>query len=166
MPKFGRSFSLKALWFTALATVAVPLRAQGTGEKVQYVRVIAKDYAFDVVPSVPAGIVTFHLLNQGADVHHMTLVELIPGHTIKQFIDTMRAKGEAPAWSVTVGATPIIQKNHEAFLTLRLVPGRYILSCMIPAKDGRSHAEKGMYGLITVTGDAKAPTAPKAAKKP
>ena len=47
--------------------------------------------------------------------------------------------------------TPTIQPRTEAFLTLRLAPGRYLLSCLIPAKDGRSHVVKGMTTLLTVT---------------
>jgi uncharacterized cupredoxin-like copper-binding protein len=160
-----RVISVSSLVVAALIGNAPSLRAQAA-EQVRYVRVVAKDYAFDVAPSVPAGIVTFHLLNQGADVHHLMLLELPPGHSVKEFIDTMRAKGEQPAWTVTVGATPIIQKNHEAFLTLRLPPGRYMLSCLIPAKDGRSHAEKGMFGMITVTADGRTAPAPKAVKTP
>jgi hypothetical protein len=158
--------SVASLAAAALIAIGAPLGAQGAAERVHYVKVVAKDYAFDVVPTVPAGIVTFHLLNQGSDVHHLTLVELGVGHTVKEFVDAMRVSGEPPAWTVTVGATPIIQKNHEAFLTLRLSPGRYMLSCLIPAKDGRSHAEKGMFGMITVTGDGPATPAPKAVKKP
>jgi uncharacterized cupredoxin-like copper-binding protein len=161
-----RLHAVTSLVMAALIVTAPPLRAQVAAEQVHYVRVVAKDYAFDAAPSVPAGIVTFHLLNQGADVHHLMLVELPPGHSVKEFVDTMRDKGEQPAWTVTVGATPIIQKNHEAFLTLRLPPGRYMLSCLIPAKDGRSHAEKGMFGMITVTAEGRAAPAPKAARKP
>jgi uncharacterized cupredoxin-like copper-binding protein len=29
-------------------------------------------------------------------------------------------------------------------------PGRYILACLIPARDGRAHTEKGMVKMITV----------------
>ena len=29
-------------------------------------------------------------------------------------------------------------------------PGRYILACLIPARDGRMHTEKGMVKMITV----------------
>ena len=161
-----RLSSVTPLVVAALFAVAEPSHAQGADERVHYVKVVAKDYVFDVVPSVPAGIVTIHLLNQGADVHHLTLVELAPGHTVKAFIDAMRDHGEPPAWTVTVGATPIIQRNHEAFLTLRLSPGRYMLSCLIPAKDGRSHAEKGMFAMITVGADGRSASAAKANRKP
>ena len=146
-----------------LAASSLGAQATGAGERLRYVRVVAKDYAFDAPPTVGEGIVVFDLVNQGEDVHHLTLVELGVGHSMKQFFDGLRAKGVPPAWAVTIGATPIIQKNGEAFLTLRLTPGRYVLSCMIPARDGRSHVEKGMYQEITVTA---VPSAVPAKKKP
>jgi hypothetical protein len=127
---------------------------------VHYIHVEATDYAFRTQGTVEEGIATFHLVNKGTDVHQMTLLELGVGHTVKDFFDAMRATGEPPAWAVQLGSTPIIQPGHEAFLTLRLPPSRYILACLIPARDGRSHVSKGMYAQLTVTA-AAAP-----AKKP
>jgi uncharacterized cupredoxin-like copper-binding protein len=138
-----------AIVLLALAT-SLPAQAKPPTERVQYVRVVATDYTFDAAATVPAGIVTFHLLNEGPDVHQLSVIELGIGHTLKDFFDGMRAKGQPPAWTVEVGMTPTIQPRNEAFLTVRLHPGRYILSCLIPAKDGRSHVEKGMSMLITV----------------
>jgi hypothetical protein len=160
-----RSVLTRLLRVAAPLLAAASLGAQPTAgaERLRYVRVVARDYAFDAPPTVGEGIVVFALQNQGEDVHHLALVELGVGHTPKEFFDALRVKGVPPAWAPTVGATPTIQKNGEAFLTLRLAPGRYVLSCMIPAKDGRSHVEKGMYQLITVTA---APSAAPAKKKP
>ena len=97
---------------------------------------------------------TFHLVKKGSDVHQLSLIELGVGRTIKQFFDTMRSTGMLPAWTATVGMRPTIRPNSEAFLTVRLAPGRFILACPIAAKDGRSHVEKGMFQLVTI---AKAP---------
>jgi hypothetical protein len=129
----------------------LPAQTRPPAERVQYVRVVAQDYTFDAPATVAAGVVTFHLLNDGPDVHQLAVIELGVGHTLKEFFDAMRAKGEPPPWTVAVGMTPTIQPRHEAFLTVRLAPGRYILSCLIPAKDGRSHVEKGMSVVLTAT---------------
>jgi uncharacterized cupredoxin-like copper-binding protein len=139
--------------------------AQGTSatERVQYVKVIGTDYQFHAPTSVQQGITVFHLVNSGSDVHQMTVIELGIGHTVKDFFDAMHVKGMPPAWAVTVGGTPIIQKGTEAFVTLRLPAGQYVLACLIPASDGRSHTEKGMFQAFTVTAIAK-PTAPAPAK--
>lgn len=165
MAKSPRAFMLGALIAGALPAIAAPALAQSApaAERVQYVRIVAKDYVFDAPTVLTEGIVTFHLLNQGADVHQLSIVEVGVGHTIKEFFDAMRVAGVPPAWAVTVGMTPTIQPNSEAFVTMRLVPGHYVFACMIPAKDGRSHVEKGMYQWVTVGPRAK-PAAP--SKKP
>lgn len=134
----------------ALPTAGIQSQVTTSGERIQYARVVARDYQFDAPSSLSEGIVTFHLTNQGSDVHQLAIVEVGAGHTIKQFFDAMRATGTPPAWAVTVGMTPTIQPNAESFVTLRLVPGNYVFACMIPAKDGRSHVEKGMYQWVNV----------------
>lgn len=149
--------SLVAVTVFGVAT-ALPAQSQRPVERVQYARVIAQDYAFDAPSTVTSGIVTFHLVNQGLDVHQLSIIELGVGHTLKDFFDAMRTKGQPPAWTVEVGMTPTIQPHGEAFITARLAAGRYILSCLIPAKDGRSHVEKGMSSLLIVSDKAKAST--------
>lgn len=120
------------------------------------VNVLARDYAFDAPVSVNAGLITFHLKNGGVDVHHLVVIQLANGHSIKEFFDAMRDKGVAPPWTKTLGATPTIGKNGEAYVSVRLDAGRYILACLIPASDGRSHVTKGMYQLINATDKLKA----------
>jgi hypothetical protein len=153
---------------SALVAIAatMPLAAQTTaaGERIQYMRVIAKDYVFDAPATVPAGITTIQLINQGADVHHITLHAMPEGRTVKEYFDATRNAGRAPAWVRQVAQTPTIPNGGETFVTLRMPAGRYILSCLIPAADGRSHVAKGMYQIITATGPAAA--APTAARRP
>ena len=148
-----------ALLFTAAVAMA-PLSAQSTaaGERIQYVRIVARDYVFDAPQSVTSGIVTIQLLNQGADVHHVSVQTLPAGKSVKDFFDATRSTGQAPAWSRSVATTPTIPTNGEAFMTFRMPPGQYILSCLIPARDGRSHVAKGMYQIIASTAAPAAAT--------
>ena len=164
---FGRGV-VRAVLVTVAVLGPLAISAQNApSEKVQYVRVIGADYQFTAPTSITEGIVTFHLLNSGADVHQMSVMEIGIGHTVKEFYDAMHAKGVPPAWAVTVGSTSIIQKQTETFLTLRLPPGKFVLACLIPASDGRSHTEKGMYQAMNVTPLAPAkPTAPAASAAP
>ena len=171
-----RSFVFCAAIGGALSFSASPAQAQITTgtERVQYVQLFAKDYAFVAPTVLEEGIVTFHLINQGSDVHQLSIVDIGTTHTIKQFFDAMRVNGTPPAWAVTVGQTKTIEPNSDAFVTIRLASGHYVYACMIPAKDGRSHVEKGMYNWVTVNVRTKpapanvrtkpAPAAP--AKKP
>ena len=162
---FVSTAALLGAFAGALAPAVARAQAASASEHIQYALITARDYAFDAPQTINEGIVTFHLVNAGSDVHQLSVVELGAGHTIKEFFDYMRAKnGVPPSWTTTVGMTGTIATNAETFLTVRLAPGKYVLSCMIPAKDGRSHVEKGMYQYVTVVAKAK-PAAP-ATKKP
>lgn len=118
--------------------------------RVSYVAVKGVDYEFAAPDQVPAGIVVFNLTNAGADLHALALLELPPNHTLREFLDMYHSKGIIPPWMPTLGQTSPIAPNQETFLTARMKPGRYILACLIPARDGRAHTEKGMVKLITV----------------
>ncbi len=132
---------------------AAPLMAQAasTVDRPQFIRVVAKDYVYDAPATVQSGIATIHLVNQGTDIHHVTVQELPNGKSVKDFFDATRATGRAPSWSRNVAQTGVVASGGEAFLAFRMPPGRYILSCLIPAADGRSHVAKGMYQVITAT---------------
>ncbi len=145
-----------------LATLcAAPLIAQATAaDRVQYIKVVARDYVYDAPSSVQSGIAVIHLLNQGTDVHQVTVQELPEGKTVKDFFDGTRNTGRPPSWSKSLGQTSTIPNGGEAFLSFRMPAGRYILSCLIPAKDGRSHVAKGMYQVITAVAPAPAARKP------
>ena len=142
---------------------AAPLAAQsgGTLDRTQFIRVIAKDYVYDAPSTVQSGIATIQLVNQGTDIHHVTVQELPDGKTVKDFFDSIRATGRPPAWSRNVAQTGIVPSGGEAFIAFRMPPGRYVLSCLIPAADGRSHVAKGMYQVITASVGAPAAAARK-----
>lgn len=152
---------IKSLWSLlslTLSALVMPLDAQSRpaaaatpkATKVEYVLVEGADYAFKNPPTISNGIVTFNLTNVGQDLHAMTLLELPPNHTLREFLDMYHQKGIIPPWMPTLGQTNTIAPRQETFLTARLKPGRYILACLIPGRDGRAHTEKGMVQLITV----------------
>jgi hypothetical protein len=142
----------------AQATAAPP-----AADRPQYIRIVAKDYVYDAPATVQAGIATIHLINQGADIHHVTVQELPDGRSVKDFFDAARNTGRPPSWSKSVGQTATIPNGSEAFIAFRMPAGRYVLSCLIPAADGRSHVAKGMYQLITASAGPAAAAAPRAA---
>ena len=131
----------------AAAAVSRPAMA---ANRVTYVAVSGADYKFSAPDQVPAGIVAFNLTNAGADLHALALLELPPNHTLREFLDMYHSKGIIPPWMPSLGQTGPIAPNQEVFLTVRMKPGRYILACLIPARDGRAHTEKGMVKMITV----------------
>jgi hypothetical protein len=136
-----------------VSLVAAPLAAQATStvDRPQFIRVIAKDYVYDAPSNVQSGIATIQLINQGADIHHVTVMELPNGKSVKDYFDAIRATGLAPSWSRNVAQSSQVPSGGETFLAFRMAPGRYVLSCLIPAADGRSHVAKGMYQVMTAT---------------
>ncbi len=136
-----------------LTLIAVPLSAQAgsTVDRPQFIRVIARDYVYDAPSNVQSGIATIQLVNQGTDIHHVTVQELPSGKSVKDFFNAIRATGRAPDWSRNVAQSAQVPSGGETFLAFRMAPGRYVLSCLIPAADGRSHVAKGMYQVITAS---------------
>jgi uncharacterized cupredoxin-like copper-binding protein len=136
----------------AAAAVARPAaRTAGAPiTKIDLITVSGMDYAFSLPQTLNAGVVTFNLVNNGADLHAMTLLELPANHTLREFLDMYHDKGIIPPWMPAVGQTATIAPNQEAFLTARLKPGKYVLACLIPGRDGRAHTEKGMVQFVTV----------------
>ena len=66
--------------------------------------ITARDYAFDAPAEVPAGLTTIRLVNQGPSLHHVQLVKLDDGKTLKDFLEAL--KGEAfPTWAGRPAAT-------------------------------------------------------------
>ncbi len=148
-------FTARAALSVSLAALcAAPATAQTIAvaqDRVQFIKVVARDYVFDAPATVQSGIATIQLVNQGADIHHISVQELPEGKTVKDFFDATRNSGRAPAWSRSLAQTNTIANGAEAFISFRMPPGRYILSCLIPAADGRSHVAKGMYQVITAS---------------
>ncbi|MES3033932.1 MAG: hypothetical protein V4813_08035 [Gemmatimonadota bacterium] len=162
-----RTTARAALSVTLAAFCAAPAAAQATApDRIQFIKVIARDYVFDAPASVASGIATIQLVNQGPDIHHVTVQELPEGKSVKDFFDATRNSGRAPAWSKSLGQTATIANGAEAFISFRMPPGRYILSCLIPASDGRSHVAKGMYQVITATAGPAAMSKPGAPARP
>ena len=155
----SRTSALAGL-LTTLCAATLAAQAGSTLDRQQFIRVVARDYVYDAPSTVQSGIATIQLVNQGTDIHHVTVQELPDGKTVKDFFDAIRATGRPPAWSRNVAQTGVVASGGEAFVAFRMPPGRYVLSCLIPAADGRSHVAKGMYQVITASvGQSAAPAA-------
>ena len=126
--------------------------------------ITAKDYAFEAPDSVEAGYVTVRLLSRGKELHHVQLIRLADGHTLKDLFDAMKdPSAKPPAWMIEVGGPNAPVPGSESAAGLELVPSRYALICFIPSADGTPHVMKGMAKEIVVT-KPKAASAAKVAK--
>jgi hypothetical protein len=118
------------------------------------VHITAKDYTFDAPATIPAGLTTLHLMNEGKEAHQAQLLKLTDGKTYEDMVAGMKAMkpGEPPpAWIVPVGGPNAAPPGGTSAATQTLEPGNYAIVCYIPAADGVPHVMKGMSRGLVVT---------------
>lgn len=126
------------------------------------VTVHARDFAFDAPNEIPAGVTTFHLVNDGPGLHHVQLVRLDSGKTMADLEQALKHPGPPPAWIVFIGGPNAPDPHGESNATLDLQPGSYALLCMVDMPGGVPHFAKGMVHPLTVTASSSAAVAPAA----
>jgi uncharacterized cupredoxin-like copper-binding protein len=115
-----------ALLLVAIISGLAALPASAGTDQLSFVQVVAKEYTLTLSrPSVRAGSVSLELVNFGMDTHDLIV------------------KG------VKVGSKPMkfkqLDPRGRAERTLRLTPGRYLLSCSIS-----NHKARGMHATLVV----------------
>ncbi len=120
------------------------------------VTVIAKDYAFDMPTTIPAGLTTFRLVDKGKEPHHLFVMKLEEGKKASDMLAALQAAGPAggppPKWMHPVGGPNApVAGGGESNATLVLDPGEYAAFCVIPTPKGAPHFMLGMIKGFTVT---------------
>jgi uncharacterized cupredoxin-like copper-binding protein len=123
------------------------------------ITVTATDFKLDLPDTIPAGVVGLRLVNQGKELHQAQVVRLDDGKTLADFQQAMKHEGPPPSWVKFVGGPNGIAPGQEATAMAALVPGNYLMLCLIPSPDGVSHLMKGMIHPFTVAGPAGAAAA-------
>lgn len=113
------------------------------------VTVTATEFAFAAPATIPAGLTTVRLVNQGREMHHVQLVKLAEGHTAAELLQ--QGEGPLPAWATFVGGPNVHAPGAHSEATLVLEAGEYALVCFIPSPDGVPHIAKGMVKPLTVS---------------
>jgi uncharacterized cupredoxin-like copper-binding protein len=121
--------------------------------KVPVVTVRASEFAFTAPKSIAAGQTTFRLVNDGKELHHITILKLEQGKTMKDLEAALKATdAPPPAWLVAVGGPNAAVPGSTIEATLDLKAGNYVLACFIPSPGSETpHAMKGMVLPLTVT---------------
>jgi hypothetical protein len=121
--------------------------------KVPVVTVHASEFAFSSPKSISAGPTAFRLVNDGKMLHHISIMKLEQGKTMKDLADAMKTPdAPPPKWLVAVGGPNAAVPGATIEATLDLAPGNYVLACFIPSPgDPTPHAMKGMVAPLTVT---------------
>ncbi len=127
------------------------------------ITVVTRDYAFQMPDTIPSGLTTIELRNEGKEPHHLMLYRLDAGKTIRDAFAALEAGGAHPAWMHAAGGPNAVPKGGESIATVMLEPGSYVAFCHVKSPDGRIHFMKGMLKSITVTPAAPPPEATPAA---
>ncbi|HEX6536456.1 MAG TPA: hypothetical protein VF041_17830 [Gemmatimonadaceae bacterium] len=130
------------------SVAAGALRAQAP----RVVNVTAVEYALRAPDTLDAGPTTFHLVNHGTLSHHLMVFTYPAGMSWTTFDQWMRKDSvEAGGIEVVGGTEGNDEGAREAWTTVDLAPGRYILACVLPLPDGSgTHRMKGMHRVLTV----------------
>jgi uncharacterized cupredoxin-like copper-binding protein len=130
--------------------MSAPLTVGPPATPVADVRMILREYAFEIEPTLSAGRHTLRIENRGTQVHHVAIVKLGRGRTAQQALEWAASLEGTPPDHILGGTTGIAPglTNH---VTMDFESGEYALICFVPdTKDGKSHARHGMIRQITV----------------
>lgn len=160
---------MRMLSFPSLLTVGFLLlagAAQAAGSSfvplpgANLVSVVTREYRFDMPDSIPAGLTTFQIKDEGGQLHHMVIVRLDEGRTLADLMQAFRhPEAPPPKWIHAVGGPNTPMPGETSNATLVLEPGSYVAFCIIPAPDGKPHLMHGMIQPFTVTPSKTAPAA-------
>jgi hypothetical protein len=136
-------------------TTQAPAAATGAPNEMT---IMASEFAFDAPDSVPAGMMKVNLMNHGGELHHVIFVHMDSGHTQEELFKEMVGE-KLPAWAHVAGGPNSPPPGGTTETTIDLMPGQYVLICVIPSSDGVPHVAKGMVRPLRVT-PATRPSAP------
>lgn len=147
---------------------AMPLAGQAAaGNTLKVVAVDQPAMAYRITGSPHAGLVSMTFDNQGNYAHEMTLAKFKPGATLDQVKAALASpKGEEAAAAYVenpdaeITGPEIIGPHHSETVTAHLDAGHYVVLCFLPSTTGKSHAQMGMIGEVTITDHGSASTPP------
>jgi len=119
----------------------------------------AKDFAFDAPASISGGWTTFHLINDGPNLHHLQIVRLDSSKTAADLEAAMKNPGPPPRWAVFLGGPNAPNPGASSDAMVDMQPGNYVLLCLVDIPGKVPHFAKGMVRPLTVTAASGTPAA-------
>jgi uncharacterized cupredoxin-like copper-binding protein len=146
--------AVPAALFVIAAVTSSSIRGASTASKpLEYpvVTVHANEFAFIGPASIAAGTTTFRLVNDGKEVHQISILQLAKGKTLADYVEAIKANKPTP-WAVGVGGPNAAAPGQTIDATITLEAGDYILVCWVPSPGVPvPHMAKGMIQPLTVT---------------
>lgn len=113
------------------------------------------DFAYSIPDTVPAGISTWKVVNDGPQPHEMIVLKLNDGVSFDELLAHLQANGEHGMPAVAIGGVQGLTVGHTGNWTYDLVPGEYAVICVIPDPEtGQPHLALGMIAPFTVEASA------------
>lgn len=138
-------------------------RHASSPEAPQLVVVHAMDFAYNAPKTIKSGATTFRLVNDGKQLHHLSIIRLQKGKTMADFVNFMKKPGPPFGWFTEIGGPNPAVPGGTVEATMTLTPGDYVVACFVPSPgETAPHLMKGMVGALTVTAEKSAGVAPTA----
>ena len=112
--------------------------------------------SLDLPATLPGGRTKLTLDNQGALDHHAMFMKLNDGVSIDDFNTVLEAPDFVLGLAVSLGG-PEVAPGLRASVILDLVPGSYVVLCLIPDAEGMPHYMHGMHAPLEVTESVEVP---------
>jgi hypothetical protein len=136
--------------FTKMLTVANVSRFVIAAPPLVGSTIKLRDHRIELTKELGEGFNVLRVVSEGPQPHELIVRYLLPGKTaddVWQWLATR--KGPRPF--ADAGGVTRLSPNKEAYIRIRLEKGiKYLLSCeLADREDGRTHAQHGMYKVIT-----------------
>ena len=140
--------------------VVVALAACGDGAtptptpQINQVSFNAFDYGYGRPSSIPAGMTTISMVNEGVELHHQQLIKLPEGMAGEDLLAALAqgpAAGPPPPGLKSAGGVSVLAPGGKGTVTVNLEQGNYLMICFIPDSEGVPHFARGMAMSLTVT---------------
>lgn len=114
--------------------------------------ITATEFHLDLPDTLPGGFTKLTLHNQGALGHHAMFLKLNDGVTLDEFDASLESPdlGAILSKATSLGG-PEVDTGLQASVILDLVPGQYVVFCLIPDAENIPHYMHGMHVPLTVT---------------
>ena len=155
---------MKTLYIGGMLSFALTAcaRPAATPAGPQVVTIVATDYAFAAPDTIPAGLTTFKMANQGKEPHQAVVVGAV-GKTWDEIRTAVIAQGPIAPWLIFPAGPGVVAGGDSSNATARLEPGNYFIVCFLPSPDGTPHVMKGMVRRLVVAPAPLSASAPAAA---
>lgn len=116
------------------------------------VTIHAHDFSFVAPKTVKSGFTTFRLVNDGKELHHITIMKLEKGKHMADLSAALKKGGPPPTWMTEMGGPNPALPGGSVEATLSLDAGTYVMVCFIPSPGATMpHVMKGMMHEFRVT---------------